>query len=50
MTKTESEKGNWDWRRFMKKHWSVVALLVIAAVLAFIGAIVVWLWFAGDAQ
>ena len=50
MTKTESEKGNWDWRRFMKKHWSVVALFVIAAVLAFIGAIVVWLWFAGDAQ
>lgn len=45
----EVENGS-EWKEFLKKHWGIVALFVVAAILAFIGAIYVWLWFVGDAQ
>jgi hypothetical protein len=45
----ESEKGS-DGRKFMRKHWNIVAVFIAAAVLAFIGAVYVFLWFAGNAQ
>jgi uncharacterized membrane-anchored protein len=39
-----------DWKKFLRKHWSIIALFVVAGILAFIGAIIVFLWFVGDAQ
>ena len=38
------------WRKFLKEHWQMVVLFVAGAVLASIGAVLVFLWFAGDAQ
>ena len=39
-----------DWKLFLKRHWKVAAAFVAACVIAFIGAIVVFLWFVGNAQ
>jgi len=38
------------WKKFMSKHWKMFALFVVAAILAIIGAIYVFLWFVGEAQ
>jgi len=45
----EVEKAS-DGKKFMRKHWNMVAVFVTAAILAFIGAVSVFLWFAGNAQ
>jgi hypothetical protein len=45
----EAEKGS-DWGKFIRKHWSIFAVFIAAAVLAFIGAVYIFLWFTGDAQ
>jgi len=50
MGKTGSENGSGGWRKFLRKHLNMVVLFVVAVVLAFAGAIYVFLWFAGDAQ
>lgn len=39
-----------DWKRFLGRHWRIVALFVVAIILLLIGAIYVFLWFVGDAQ
>ena len=39
-----------EWKKFLRKHWNMVALFVAAVILAFIGAIYVYLWFVGEAQ
>jgi hypothetical protein len=39
-----------DWRSFVRKHWGAVAMFTLAAVLAFIGAVYVFLWFVGNVQ
>lgn len=44
-----AENGS-DWKKFLRKHWSIVAFFVVAGILAFVGAIYVYLWFVGDAQ
>ena len=43
------EKGS-NWAKILKKHWQVFAAFIIAAVLAFVGAVYVFLWFTGNAQ
>ncbi len=43
------EKGS-DWKIFLRKHWTIVALFVVVGILAFIGAIYVYLWFVREAQ
>jgi hypothetical protein len=43
------ESGS-DWKGFLGRHWRIVALFAVAAVLLFVGAIYVFLWFVGDAQ
>jgi len=43
-------KEDTDWRSFMRRHWRAAALLALAVSLAFIGAVYVFLWFAGNAQ
>ena len=44
------ENGSEGWKKFLRKHWNMVALFVAAAILASAGAIYVFLWFVGDAQ
>lgn len=39
-----------DWKRFMRRHWSIVAVFVAAFISAFAGAVYVFLWFVGNAQ
>jgi hypothetical protein len=38
------------WLQFMKKHWKMFGLCILIAILAFIDAIYVFLWFVGEAQ
>ncbi len=46
---TAFEKGS-AWKMFLRKHWSALAIFVALTVLAFVGAVYVFLWFVGDAQ
>jgi hypothetical protein len=46
----ESETENGSWRKFLKHHWNMLVYWIIAAIVAVIGAILVYLWFVGDAQ
>ena len=39
-----------EWKGFMRKHWGMVATVAVAVVLAFAGAVYVFLWFVGNAQ
>ncbi len=39
-----------DWRKFLRNHWSILTLFAVAAVIAFVGAVYVFLWFVGNAQ
>ena len=50
MAETESEKDNNGWKAFLRKHWKIAALFVVCAVLALVGAILVFLWFVENAQ
>ena len=45
----EIEKGP-EWKSFLRKHWKMVALFAVAVILAFIGAVYVYLWFVREAQ
>lgn len=45
----KAENGS-DWRKFARKHWKAVAAVVMAGILAIIGAVYVFWWFTGDAQ
>ncbi len=38
------------WKKFLRKHWSMLASFVVGAILASIGAILVYLWYVGYAQ
>ena len=44
------DKDSSGWKEFLRKHWGIVAILVVAGVLAVIGAFYVFLWFVKDAQ
>jgi hypothetical protein len=50
MTGEVGVKNGSDWKKFLRKHWNMVALFVVAVILAVVGAIYVFLWFVGDAQ
>lgn len=50
MAETGSENGSEVWKKFLRKHWNMLALFVVAVILALVGAIYVFLWFVGDAQ
>lgn len=39
-----------DWRAFLRKHWSMLAVFTIAAIAAAAGAVYVFTWFVGNAQ
>ena len=50
MEETGSENNSDAWKKFLRKHWNMVAVFIVGAVLAAIGAILVFLWFVADAQ
>jgi len=50
VTDAVGSEGGADWKRFMRKHRNVVAVFVVAGILAFAGAVYVFLWFVGNAQ
>ena len=45
-----AEKLDKVWKKFFKKHWQMFVVWIAAAILAFIGAIYVYLWFVEEAQ
>jgi len=53
MGETESENSTEIpevWKKFLRKHWNMLVVFVVGAILASIGAVLVFLWFLGDAQ
>jgi hypothetical protein len=50
MLENESENISASWRRFIREHWKMFLLVVVGAILAMIGAILVFLWSVGNAQ
>ena len=50
MVETELENGEKIWKKFLRKHWNIIVLFVVGAILVSIGAIFVYLWVVGDAQ
>lgn len=50
MSEAAAVENGFDWKKFLRKHWSIIAVFVVAGILAVIGAIVVFLWFVKDAQ
>jgi hypothetical protein len=50
MSETESENGSEGWKKFLRMHWSIVVILAVACLLAFAGAVYVFLWFVVSAQ
>jgi hypothetical protein len=39
-----------EWKGFVRKHWTAIAIFAAAAVVALAGAVYVFVWFAGSAQ
>jgi len=50
MEETASTNDSESWKKFLRKHWNILALFVAAAVLVSVGAVYVFLWFVSDAQ
>jgi len=50
MMETESVSGEKVWKRFLRNHWKMLVIFIVAAIVAVSGAILVFLWFAGNAQ
>jgi hypothetical protein len=45
----EVEKAS-EGKKFVRKHWNIVAVFIVATILAVVGAVYVFVWFAGNAQ
>jgi hypothetical protein len=45
-----SENGSEAWKPFLRKHWTMLTLFVVAVILASAGAVYVLLWFVEAAQ
>ena len=50
MMETTSEIGEKTWKKFLRNHWKMLVIFIVAAIVAVVGAILVFLWFAGNAQ
>jgi len=46
----ECEADDKSWKIFVKKHWNMLAFWIIAGAVAVVGAVLVYLWFVGEAQ
>jgi hypothetical protein len=43
-------ENEFNWKSFLRRHWSIMAAFTVAAVVLFISAVYVFLWFVGEAQ
>jgi len=50
VAKTKSETGNKIWKKFLRKQWKMVVLFIVGAILASVGATLVYLWVVGEVQ
>jgi hypothetical protein len=50
MAETTPDDDREPWKGFLRRHWVMLVLFAVGAVLAAIGAVLVYLWFVGDAQ
>jgi hypothetical protein len=50
MTGEVGVESSSDWKKFIRRHWKIVAIFVAAGILALTGAVYVFLWFVGNAQ
>jgi hypothetical protein len=50
MVEFESKQSEKIWKTFVRKHWNMLAVFIVATIVAIIGAILVFLWFVADAQ
>lgn len=50
MTEENKVATGSGWRRFFRRHWNMLAVFVVAAILAVAGAVYVFVWFVGNAQ
>jgi len=50
MTEESKVEKRSDWKKFLRKHWGIVAVFAVASILVFAGAVYVFLWFVGNAQ
>jgi hypothetical protein len=50
MGENEMNNESKTWRKFLKLHWNMLAFWIIAAIVAVVSAILVYLWFVDDAQ
>jgi hypothetical protein len=48
MTAEVGAEKNSNWKKFIRKHWNIFAVFLVAIILAFAGAIYVFLWFVKD--
>ena len=46
----ECETDGKCWRKFVKKHWSMLVFWIVAAVFAVVGVVLVYLWFVEEVQ
>jgi hypothetical protein len=50
MTDVTEVEENSRWGKFLRKHWPAFAAFIAAVILAIVGAVYVFVWFAGNAQ
>jgi len=50
MTEQNVAYESTDWRKFARKHWTIITVFVVAGILAVAGAVYVFWWFTGNAQ
>jgi hypothetical protein len=50
MMQTGTEPAEKVWKKFVRKHWKMLVVFVVAAIVAATGAILVFLWYVGNAQ
>lgn len=50
MEQTKSQNNDKIWKKFLRKHWKIFVVFVMAAIAVIAGAILVFVWFVEDAQ
>ena len=50
MTEQNESEESADWKKFIRKHWTTIAVFVVAGILAAAGAVYVFWWFTENAQ
>jgi hypothetical protein len=45
-----AEKSDKTWKKFLSNHWKMVAFIIVACIIAAVGAVYVFLWLVEEAQ